>query len=146
MRTSTRIWSACWKRRSWTRGQEKKLEREFARQYHLITREERLETIAEDLMRHFTGRGFLGKAMVISIDKATAVRMYDKVQAHWTAEMSRLKDEMTKAIGDEKRQVIKERLQFMESTDMAVVVSSSQNEIVRDESQGTGYCAAPANA
>ena len=54
-------------------GQEKKLEREFARQYHLITREERLETIAKDLMHHFTGRGFLGKAMVISIDKATAV-------------------------------------------------------------------------
>ncbi len=117
-------------------GQEKKLEREFARQYHLITREERLETIAKDLMRHFTGRGFLGKAMVISIDKATAVRMYDKVQAHWTAEMSRLKDEMTKAIGDEKRQVIKERLQFMESTDMAVVVSSSQNEIGEMKAKG----------
>ncbi len=117
-------------------GQEKKLEREFARQYHLITREERLETIAKDLMHHFTGRGFLGKAMVISIDKATAVRMYDKVQAHWTAEMSRLKDEMAKAIGDEKRQVIKERLQFMESTDMAVVVSPSQNEIGEMKDKG----------
>ncbi len=117
-------------------GQEKKLEREFARQYHLITREERLETIAKDLMHHFTGRGFLGKAMVISIDKATAVRMYDKVQAHWTAEMSRLKDEMAKAIGDEKRQVIKERLQFMESTDMAVVVSPSQNEIGEIKAKG----------
>ena len=33
----------------------------------------------------------LAKAMVISIDKATAVRMYDKVQKHWKAEMARLR-------------------------------------------------------
>ena len=31
-------------------------------------------------MAHFMGRGQSGKAMVICIDKATAVRMYDKVQ------------------------------------------------------------------
>ena len=117
-------------------AQEKKLEREFARQYHLITREERLETIAKDLVRHFTGRGFLGKAMVISIDKATAVRMYDKVKAHWTAEMSRLMDELAEVIGDEQRQVIKERLELMESTDMAVVVSPSQNEIEEMKAKG----------
>jgi len=117
-------------------AQEKKLEREFARQYHLITREDRLEIIAKDLVSHFTGRGFLGKAMVISIDKATAVRMYNKVKAHWTEEMSRLMDEVTKAVGDEKRQVIKERLQFMGSTDMAVVVSSSLNEIGEMQAKG----------
>ncbi len=110
-------------------AQEKKLEREFARQYHLITREDRLETIAEDIVRHFTGRGFPGKAMVISIDKATAVRMYDKVQFHWKAEMSRLMDEMANTMDEKKREAIRERLDFMETTDMAVVVSPSQNEI-----------------
>ena len=36
--------------------------------------------IADDIVAHFMGRGFHGKAMVISIDKATAVRMYDKVR------------------------------------------------------------------
>lgn len=117
-------------------AQEKELEREFARQYHLVTREERLETIAEDLVRHFTGRGFPGKAMVISIDKATAVRMYDKVQAHWKAEMSRRMDEMAGTLTDEGRLALKERLQFMEATDMAVVVSSSQNEIEEMKSKG----------
>ena len=71
--------------------QEKKLEREFGREYHLITRDDRLETIAEDIVAHFTGRGYRGKAMVVCIDKATAVRMYDKVQAHWQAEIARLK-------------------------------------------------------
>jgi len=116
--------------------QENKLEREFARQYHLITREERLETIAEDLVRHFTGRGFPGKAMVISIDKATAVRMYDKVQVHWRGEMGRLRDEMAKPVSDQKRQAIRERLEFMETTNMAVVVSPSQNEVEDMKSKG----------
>jgi type I restriction enzyme, R subunit len=37
---------------------------------------------------HFTGRGYRGKAMMVCIDKATAVRMYDKVQAHWKAEIA----------------------------------------------------------
>jgi len=64
-------------------NQEQKLQREFAHQYHLITRDDRLETIAEDIVKHFTGRGYQGKAMVISVDKATAVRMYDKVQKYW---------------------------------------------------------------
>ena len=36
------------------------------------------------------GRGVLAKAMVISIDKATAVRMYDKVQKHWKAALARV--------------------------------------------------------
>lgn len=63
--------------------QEKKLEREFAREYHLITRDDRLERIAEDLVDHFVNRGYRGKAMMASIDKATAIRMYDKVKKHW---------------------------------------------------------------
>ena len=63
--------------------QESRLEREFAMQYQVITREERLEAIAEDIVSHFMGRGYHGKAMVTSIDKATAVKMYDKVQKHW---------------------------------------------------------------
>src|SRR3990172_4912955 len=82
--------------------QEARLEKELSRQYHLITRDDRLETVAKDIVRHFTGRGFQGKAMVVSIDKATALRMYDKVREHWPK---------------------------MDSTDMAVVVSPGQNEI-----------------
>lgn len=41
-------------------GQEKLRERQFGREYHLLTREERLETIADDLARHFVGRGYRG--------------------------------------------------------------------------------------
>jgi type I restriction enzyme R subunit len=115
--------------------QEKKLERELGRQYHLITREDRLETIAEDLVHHFVGRGYLGKAMVVSIDKATAVRMYDKVQAHWTKSLNELKSGAVVA-SPEKRAVLQEKIAFMSETDMAVVVSQSQNEI--EEMKGKG--------
>ena len=36
-----------------------------------------LETVAKDIVQHFLGRGFQGKATVVSIDKATALRMHD---------------------------------------------------------------------
>ena len=108
--------------------QEKKLEREFGREYHIITREDRLDAIAKDLVTHFTGRGYRGKAMMVCIDKATAVRMYDKVQAHWQAEISRLKSALAPAQSDAREALIA-RIHLMESTDMAVVVSQGQNEV-----------------
>jgi type I restriction enzyme R subunit len=108
--------------------QEKKLEREFAREYHIITREDRLEAIAKDVVAHFTGRGYRGKAMMICIDKATAVRMYDKVRVHWKAEIARLTTELARTHGDTREAVIA-RINLMESTDMAVVVSQGQNEV-----------------
>ena len=75
-------------------AQERRLEREFSREYHLIVREDRLEKIAEDIVLHFMGRGFRGKAMVVSIDKATAVRMYDKVQKYWKQHLAYLGAEL----------------------------------------------------
>jgi type I restriction enzyme R subunit len=108
--------------------QEKKLERELAREYHLITRDERLETISADLVNHFLGRGFPGKAMVVSIDKATAVRMYDKVQVHWERRLEQLRRDREKA-PVELREEVERQIAYMEHTDMAVVVSQAQNEI-----------------
>ena len=115
--------------------QQAKLEREFAREYHLITREDRLEKVAEDLVAHYTGRGVLAKAMVISIDKATAVRMYDKVQKHWKAKLDELKKNIEKTDPDD-RPELEARLTYFEKTDMAVVVSQSQNEIEEFKKKG----------
>lgn len=115
--------------------QAAKLEREFAREYHLITREERLDRIAEDIVAHYTGRGVLAKAMVISIDKATAVRMYDKVQKNWKTALVKLEAAAAKASGDDKEELDK-RVRFLRETDMAVVVSSSQNEIEEFKRKG----------
>jgi type I restriction enzyme R subunit len=61
--------------------EEKKLDREFSREYHLITREDRLNTIAKDVMEHFNNRGDNGKALFVCIDRLTAVKMYNKLKA-----------------------------------------------------------------
>ncbi|HUS88510.1 MAG TPA: type I restriction endonuclease subunit R, partial [Desulfosporosinus sp.] len=116
-------------------AQEKKLEREFSREYHLITRDDRLEKIAEDIVEHFTERGQLGKGMVVSIDKATAVKMYDKVRKYWNRKIDRLMKQISKLEWAE-RQDIEDKIAYMRETDMAVVVSSSQNEAAEMKKKG----------
>jgi type I restriction enzyme R subunit len=66
--------------------------------------------------------------MMVCIDKATAVRMYDKVQAHWKAEIARLQAALVPAQGDAREALIA-RIHLMQTTDMAVVVSQGQNEV-----------------
>lgn len=116
-------------------AQEKKLEREFAREYHLITRDDRLEAVAKDLVTHFTGRGFQGKAMMICIDKATTIRMYNKVKHHWNGKIEELEKEKSQAEGCT-RQMIEKNISYMKETDMAVIVSQGQNEIADMASLG----------
>lgn len=116
-------------------AQEARLERELGREYHLITREDRLERIATDIVQHFMERGQRGKAMVISIDKATAVRMYEKVQKHWKAYRDKLQRSLAEAALDD-RQAIREKLAYMDETDMAVVVSQAQNEMKEMREKG----------
>jgi type I restriction enzyme R subunit len=108
--------------------QEKKLLRSFGKQYHLITRNDRLDEIAVDLVRHFSARGYLGKGMFVAIDKATAVRMYDKVQKAWRSELASREAQFANTPKEAQAGLI-ERLEWMRSVDMAVVVSQSQNEI-----------------
>ena len=121
--------------------QESRLAQEFTIQYNVITREERLEAIAEDIVSHFMGRGYRGKAMVISIDKATAVKMYDKVQEHWKAYLDGLQARLRATTAGEERQALQETIQYMDETDMTVVVSQSQNEI--DDLRAKGVDIAP---
>ncbi len=109
--------------------QERALEREFAREYQLITRDERLDAIGKDIVEHFTGRGFQGKAMVVSIDKAAAVRLYDKVKKHWSAKLNELRIWLTSTQEPEEKGALESLINYMDETDMAVVVSQSQNEI-----------------
>lgn len=109
-------------------AQEKKVEQVFAREYHLITRDDRLEKVAEDLVQHFMGRGHRGKGMMVCIDKATAIIMHDKVKAHWETHLSKLKASLA-SIHESGRDALKGKIAEMEAIDMAVVVSQSQNEV-----------------
>jgi type I site-specific restriction-modification system R (restriction) subunit len=133
---------------------EEKLQKELGKQYHLITRDDRLETVAKDIVTHFLGRGFQGKAMVVSIDKVTALKMHDKVLKYWMAEMKRVREELKEASimkplkpGQTKREYknpydaekvreLQRRADLLEHTDMAVIVSSEQNEIAKMAEKG----------
>lgn len=111
------------------------LAREFSTQYTLLTRPQRLKTIAKDLVKHFVGRGFSGKAMYVGLDKAAAVRMYDLVQVAWTEHLAELRAEHD-ALPELERPWLASRIDLMETTDMAVVVSQSQNELKTLDEQG----------
>jgi len=113
---------------------EKKLERELGRQYQIITRDDRLEKVAKDIVHHFLDRGFQGKAMVVSIDKATALKMHVKVRKNWADEQARVEAELAKltkftASDPDKVRELNERLARLRQVDMALIVSAAQNEV-----------------
>ena len=117
--------------------QEAKLERELGRQYHLLTRDDRLETVAQDIVRHFLGRGFVGKAMVVSIDKATALKMHNKVRKYWELDRERVQKELGRYnLTAERREELQERMRVLQTTDMALIVSPGQNEIEQMRKHG----------
>ena len=108
--------------------QQAKLEKKFARETEVIVRDDRLKTIAKDIVEHFPRRGYLGKGLVISVDKFTVVKMYDKVQHYWKEEIKRLRGEIEAASHAGKKAFLKRRLDFMRSTEMAVVISEDAGE------------------
>ena len=110
--------------------QQARLELELGRQYHILTRDDRLDTVAHDIVQHFLGRGFLGKAMVVSIDKATALRMHDKVRRYWAEESAQVERELLrKDLLPARKAELQQRLSVLQTTDMALIVSPEQNEI-----------------
>ncbi|MBN3944566.1 type I restriction endonuclease subunit R [Nostoc sp. NMS9] len=110
--------------------EEKKLERQCAREYQLITRDDRLEKIAQDIVTHLLGRGYQGKAMIVSIDRFTAVKMYNKVQHHWQQHLQQFKNQLAESnLSEFERKKLSVTIKYMSETDMAVVISQSQNEV-----------------
>lgn len=107
---------------------QQKLEKEFSTEMEVIKRDDRLETIARDIVVHFPQRGYLGKGMVISVDKFTCVKMYDKVQTHWKTEIKRLVGAISKIADGAYKERYKKQLDFMRSMEMAVVVSEDAGE------------------
>lgn len=118
-----------------TEQEREKVEKRLGSNYDIITREDRLNTIAEDIVTNFIGRGYQGKAMVISIDKFTAVRMFDKVKYHFNKKVEQLLQELRK-VSPEDQDKIKEKIKYIKSLDMAVVLSQEQNEASKFKEKG----------
>jgi type I restriction enzyme R subunit len=120
-----------------TEEQKKKLDKEYSTLLQVVRREDRLQEIAKHIVQHYPYRlDVLNdekkrkpmKAMVVCIDKFTAVRMFEFVQL---AQKEEIKD-LRKKIAREKNSEIKERYKraiiFMEETKMSAVVSQEGSD------------------
>ena len=110
-------------------SQQTKLEREFAKEVHLLTAPKRLRIVAKDFVRHYSDLWTSGKAMVVCYNKVTCVRMYNYAQEYWQKEIEALEKQISKCSYQQKVQELKRKLEWMQQTEMAVVVSQEQNEI-----------------
>jgi type I restriction enzyme R subunit len=119
-----------------TPEQQIRLEREFAQEMKVLKADDRLETIAKDIVYHFPRRGYLGKGMVITIDKFTAVKMYDKVKRLWEEEKRNIHRQMTESADKKEKEGLKQILEWMRKSDMAVIVSEEAGEEEKFEKEG----------
>ncbi|MEJ6498462.1 type I restriction endonuclease subunit R [Pseudoalteromonas lipolytica] len=113
-----------------------KLKREFARDYPILTSDDRLDKIAKDLVWHFNDRGYQGKAMFVALDKPTAVRMYDLVIDYWPEYIKELKGRIDDAEDQQEELALKKHLARVEETEVCVVVSGEQNEVKKFKDLG----------
>ena len=94
----------------------------------VIKREDRLKKIAKDIAHHFPRRGYLGKGMVVCVDKYTAVKMYDLVQHYWDDEKLELIRERNNAKTEEERKQLTRAFDYMNKVKMAVVISENGDD------------------
>lgn len=112
-----------------------KVKSQLSHGVHVMMSEPRMRAIARDFVTHYTGIWESGKAMFICVNKVACVMMYNYVQEEWArataAEKAKLKDMGQQEALDQRR-----KISWMESTEMAVVVSQEQNEIARFRAWG----------
>lgn len=114
-----------------------KLSDNFATQMEVLKRPARLEVVAKDIAHHFHSRGYLGKGMVISVDKFTAVRMFDLVKKYWEEEIRKVNAELKHMQeGSEAFKEKKAERDWMRQTEMAVVVSEEKGENEKFDKEG----------
>lgn len=110
-------------------SQQEKLEREFAKEIHILTAEPRLDAIARDFVEHYTNVWTSGKAMFVCLNKVTCVRMYNLAQKYWADKTAETEAALKKAESQQVSQELERKLQWLKETEMAVVISQEQNEV-----------------
>ena len=121
-------------------SQEEKVEREFAKEIHLLLSEKRLRMIARDFVQHYSDLWTSGKAMFVGLSRIACVMMYDYVQEYWQETIANLEHEIAHNHNQQEVQEHNRKLQWMKETEMAVVISQEQNEIQTLPSGGLTYC------
>jgi type I restriction enzyme, R subunit len=109
-------------------NQQAKLEKGFSTEMEVIKRDDRLDKIAKDIVYHFPRRGYLGKGMVVSVDKYTSVKMLEKVELQWKDEIKKKIGQISKASSDAEKTRLKKVCDYMRSVDMSLVISEEAGE------------------
>jgi type I restriction enzyme R subunit len=109
--------------------QRLKVERALRTNYPVLTSEKRLRSIAKDLTWHFNERGYQGKAMLVSLDKPTAVRMFDHITEYWKEYLTEFKSKIEKINDEQEAAQMQQHYDKVANTEICVVVSSEQNEV-----------------
>lgn len=122
-----------------TAEEEERLANYYSKTNEVLKRDERLNIIAKDIVNHFPNRGYLGKAMVISVDKFTTVRMYDKVQHYWDQKLKELMRKRSAASSKQEREKLAQQIKYMQTVEMAVVVSEDGRDTERFEKAGLDF-------
>lgn len=115
--------------------EQEKIEKRLGSNYDILTRDDRLNVIAEDIVKNFINRGYQGKAMVVSIDKFITVRMYDKVKYYLQKEIENLTKELRNPEYGQ-IDIIKQKIHELKELDIAVIISNEQNEIKKFKDKG----------
>jgi type I restriction enzyme, R subunit len=117
--------------------QKRKLDREYSTLLQVVRREDRLQEIAMHIVQHYpyrldvvdeTGHRKPMKAMVVCIDKFTAVRMYELVQQAQKEEIKELRKKIAKARDPEIKARYRQAIKFMEETRMSAVISQEGSD------------------
>ena len=119
-----------------TKEEEERLAKYYAQTNEVLKRDDRLDKVAKDIVEHFPNRGYLGKAMVVSVDKFTAVKMYDKVQYYWEEKLKDLYIKRSSAKRAEDKLKINNQINYMKNVEMAVVISEDNDEEDRFNKEG----------
>ena len=109
--------------------QQEKLEREFAREIHILSAESRLDAIAKDFVEHYSDLWTCGKAMFVCLNKVNCVRMYDLAQKYWQLKIAELEKQLKHITDQQEALELGRKIAWMKETEMAVVISQEQNEI-----------------
>lgn len=109
--------------------QEEKLRRALAKEYHVITSNERLDKIAKDIVNHYSTMWESGKAMLVCIDKVTCVRMYNLIDKYWKEKIKAEEQSLKNCIDEQDEAEKRKHLNWLKETEYAVVVSEEQNEV-----------------
>ena len=112
-----------------------KLERDLQRELHIMMSRPRLESIAQDFVRHYTEIWESGKAMFVCVNKVTAVMMFDLVQQFWQEAIEN-EERILRGLSQQEACEQQRKIDWMRSTEMAVVISQEQNEIAMFDKWG----------